>query len=641
MNRSHRWRRGLRLLLVILVAAPAATALTSARASTPAPSDTGLSIVAKGAVAADASGSFEPAVTRAANGNLLVAYPTSTDAGTGGELRLARSTDGGATWSEPQTLYTPHIFTGGSVAISVGMTTLPDGTILLPFNEGVNLSPYRNRDSRLFVARSTDNGHTWTDLDTPVKFPTSVREQWSYGKILRLAGGVLVLPVWGTKELVPDWQKNPMPWRSAVLRSFDGGRTWSQYSTIAFDPNVPASGSTPSGPNETSVEQLRDGRLLAVVRYQSPDGGARSYVAYSADQGDTWSAPQRSTIPVQSPSLTTAPCGGGSGKLILGYRNQVAPYAGAPALSVSYDDGVTWQGKTLLQDPEGTAPGGYVGSYPAFTDLGDGRFMVVFMEKTGSKAYRVAYDIVRNATEEDCAGAAEAVRAHNAEQPTVFVQRGGRDSWPFGYALNTASYPASTKVADLSRAVADGVVCNGSGVQIRRGTRVLDPAETLAANGVRSGDVLTVSAVPPGSGQVVAGLRDHDVNPDDAAIGMWSDECDYRVALDYRDRSLGLHLRVPSGKVVSSIALRDSDGSTRLTAADYTLWAGSDDHTFTQVTGWSLGTTTGADGRLVQTFSGLRLTQPYLKIHTRYGDQAFTFVLNSLRDDVTVTFADR
>lgn len=644
-------RRGRLLLLASAVAVAAVTttvALAPDASATTAPSDTGLTVVGKGVVSHEASGgAYEPAVTRAANGDIVAAYPTSSDSNAGGELHVTRSSDNGATWSDPVVLYKPHVFPGGAAVMSVGMTTLKDGTILLPFNEGVNYSKYRNRDSVLFVARSTDNGVTWSGVDTPVQFPVQTREQWAYGKILQLGDGTLVLPLWGSKTLAPDWQKNPDPWSVAVLRSFDNGQTWTSYSTVAEDNNLPDMTAYAGGPNETSVVDLADGRLMAVVRFGNPYPGAqRAYLSYSSDEGATWSAPQASTIAVQSPSLTRTPCSAGLPqgvtKVALGYRNMTGSYLGAPALSVSYDNGVTWQGKLFLQDPDGAPLGGYIGSYPAFTDLGDGTMMVIFMERPNGQNYRIAYNILKDASADQCRQAAGQVAATDTENLTVFVQRGDRDAWPWPYALQESTFGAGTYVRDIARTAATSVTCDSQHVQlVRVGSpdQPLDPDKTLAENGVKTGDVLTVRSLEPSASAVTAGFADYDAYPDDTSVSMWSDGCDYHAALDARNRSLGLHVKTPSGEVVSSISVRDSDATTRLTASNYTLYVSDDNRHYRQVSGWTLTQRTDADGRLVQTFGNLAVSSPYIKIHQSYSGEAYTFVINSMRRDVTVAFS--
>lgn len=646
MRRSWQAIKVLRATAALTISA-GVLALAGGSVSAAVPTDTGLTIARSGVVAVDPLGAYEPAATRAANGTLLVAYPTTSDSLSGGVLKLTRSTDEGLNWSTPVTLYTPHVFTGGSVVISDGMTTLSDGTILLPFNEGVNHTKFTNRQSVIYIARSTNNGASWTGLTTPISIPGAWREQWTYGKILQLASGDLLMPVWGTPTLTPDWATNPGPLTVAVLRSHDNGATWGEYSIVGVDPNAPqlwTSQPHARGPNETSIVPLRDGRLMAVMRYERPPlpaDGTPAYVSYSADGGHTWSAPQRSPVDAQSPGTIMSPCAStlpaGQSKVVLGYRATSGTYAGRPVVSVSYDNGTTWQGQLPLQDPGGLGTGQFVGSYPSFTPLPGNRLFVAFMEQPTGQNYRVAFNILNDASAADCQAASASVSSANSSTLTVYLQRHDRNAWPFTYGIDRGVYAPTTLVSNIIETAARAVTCADSQLQMTRNGIALNPSLSLAANGVQTGDVLTIRSLAPPPTDRTAGLRDYDRYPADMSVSMWTNACSYPAGLDGRERSLGLKVTIPNGQVLKSIALRDSDGTSRLTASDYTIWTSTDNQNYTQVTGWTLSQQV-VSGRLVHTVSGLSVSAPYVKIHQRYTDEAYSFVLNSLRNDVTVTF---
>jgi len=79
-----------------------------------------------------------------------------------GPTWFARTTDAGATWEAARIIYDP-----GSNAQTIGnqIVVLPDGTVLNVFTLIQNASAPNLRDEKIFVAimRSTDKGATWSD----------------------------------------------------------------------------------------------------------------------------------------------------------------------------------------------------------------------------------------------------------------------------------------------------------------------------------------------------------------------------------------------------------------------------------------------------------------------------------------------
>jgi len=338
-----------------------------------------------------------PGVVRCKNGDLLTAFFSQ------GGLYTTRSKDNGLTWQKPQAVAT------GGLEGSVGMSTLRDGAILLPFYQDLVKEPgYQNRRITAYVYRSVDNGLTW-EGDAPVDSP--LRETVTYGHILQLEDGRILLPVWGAQRLGQRWQVG-------TLESTDEGKTWGSYRQIAYDPEA---GCRPdNGFNETSIAELPDHTLLAVLRQQRVGmrGGPcdhyaepsdHFYRAVSHDLGKSWSPPERLGLIGTSPSLHVTP----DGLLMLAYRN--SPQVDAPdkslderpqtedghyglGIRVSYDQGRTWVNEFHLDDPQGLKysaklqPG-----YPDLVDLPDGNILVVFFSpqiKNGNASFYVAANIL-------------------------------------------------------------------------------------------------------------------------------------------------------------------------------------------------------------------------------------------------------
>ena len=315
-----------------------------------------------------------PGLTRAANGDLLVSFCTRFDCLPGGEAFQLRSSDEGRTWS-PARLMVRSKKADGCINLSVGLTTLNDGTLLYPCCDARLTRKWDQHEADLLILRSLDHGHRWTP---PQPIPIEVTEPFAYGRIVELTNGDLLCPIWGKR--VPD-----EPWRSGLVRSRDGGLTWAEHSTIAYDPQVRI-GQTDDGAhhcggfNETSILERSDGTLLAVLRQQGVGRHQRElYCATSDDRGRTWSKAGPTGLWGTSPSLHQTP----SGDMLLGYRNHLGNPQGLTrpgvGISLSHDQGRSWRTHLLLEDPKGHQYGHeFEAGYPAFLSLDDRLTLVVF-----------------------------------------------------------------------------------------------------------------------------------------------------------------------------------------------------------------------------------------------------------------------
>lgn len=131
----------------------------------------------------------------------------------------------------------------------------------------------------------------------------------------------------------------------------------------------------------------------------------------------------------------------------------------------------------------------------------------------------------------------------------------------------------------------------------------------------------------PSAGSVLA-------NDDDPPTGSFSSfRSTSPTALDYLQRSVGADLFAVA--TVRRIDLVARGVATRITAGDYTVWVSDDNVSYVPLTGWSLSADV-VDGRLVHSFSGFEVQTRYLKVHTRFTDTAFTFVLENPSADFRV-----
>lgn len=322
-----------------------------------------------------------PGLTRAGNGDLLVSFCTQFDCQPGGEAFLIRSTDEGRTWNTPVPLVRSKK-PDGCINLSVGLTTLKDGTLLYPCCDARITRKWDQHEADLIILRSNDHGMTWSDAN-PVA--VCVKEPFAYGKIIELRNGEALCPIWG-KRIADE------SWRSGLVRSRDRGRTWGDHATIGYDSNPTLPTPHPSslaphddvvhcaGFNETTLLELPDGRVLAILRQQGVGLHTRQlFRSWSSDHGRTWSEPEPLSLWGTSPSLHLT----NSGQVLLGYRNHPGNPQGlgtaGVGLSLSDDHGQTWTSHVLLEDPNGYRyQHDFDAGYPAFLALNDRQTLVVF-----------------------------------------------------------------------------------------------------------------------------------------------------------------------------------------------------------------------------------------------------------------------
>ena len=130
------------------------------------------------------------AVTRAGNGDLLAMYGDFTDQMEGQTGYLVRSRDGGESWGEPELALRPRWWRGGTHT-SLGMQTLSDGRILLPWTHGESLKHNPTGRTRFVCLRSDDHGRSWQGWDEQA---LPFHRVSPYGTIVELADGTLLCP---------------------------------------------------------------------------------------------------------------------------------------------------------------------------------------------------------------------------------------------------------------------------------------------------------------------------------------------------------------------------------------------------------------------------------------------------------------
>ncbi|MGC9319543.1 MAG: sialidase family protein, partial [Armatimonadota bacterium] len=305
------------------------------------------------------AGGYEafPDICRCANGDLLcvfyagyahVSFPND-DLPQGARVCAVRSSDEGRTWSEPFIVAdTDWDDRDPSVMC------LSDGTLLCNwftyygnFREPEGDTTYRYKE--LWLSRSTDDGHTWSE---PELIPHMAGAYWACSSpIIELSNGELLWPVYREyRDPLRNW--------SAVIRSADGGRTWGEPEWVdeGNDDN-----------DEPCLWQMPDGRILCVMRTNAGDS---MWYSWSEDLGHTWTTSREIGFRGNCPYLLRTD----EGVLLLGHRHPQT------SLHYSLDDGQTWSENVQL-DVTG-------GAYPSMVQLRDGSVLVVYYEEGPGSSIR-------------------------------------------------------------------------------------------------------------------------------------------------------------------------------------------------------------------------------------------------------------
>lgn len=229
-------------------------------------------------VASEGPDNRNPAFGQTSAGTLLLAY-MKLDAYDNGEWQrgapprelpppvyLRRSSDGGRSWGEEETVYPIANATGLSPYGKI--VELPEGTLLMSLYGGTA------EDSGVcaWVARSIDDGRTWRDV-------SCIAQGFSETGLVSLPSGKIIAMLRGRTSTPEDniWQ----------AESWDGGYTWSEPRPITDSKEHPA-----------DIIRLANGRLLLTFSHRQPPHGVRALV--SRDEGETWEFDQKIILVAES-----------------------------------------------------------------------------------------------------------------------------------------------------------------------------------------------------------------------------------------------------------------------------------------------------------------------------------------------------
>ncbi len=302
-------------------------------------------------------GYFPVIAVTGSNELLVVVRGGAGHMGLGGRLDAVRSTDGGATWTQPAVIADSER-DDRNPALGVA----PDGTAVLAYHwqgsydaDGL-WNPGGPQDTR--VVRSADGGESWTD-DRFLSYEP-LRGASPFGKIRRSDDGTLFMPIYGgdrSNTLKAAFTVGPASGLSCLLQTGDQGKTWRDPICVA------------RGLSEADLLILSEDNWLFAARSDKKDEQA-IYTCRSSDQGHTWGDLMRVTGPREHPpDLTDL----GEGIVLLTYGRRHPPFGVDGRLS--RDGGRSWETHRVILATD--LPGGDTG-YPSTAFLQDGSLITVY-----------------------------------------------------------------------------------------------------------------------------------------------------------------------------------------------------------------------------------------------------------------------
>jgi len=232
-----------------------------------------------------------PQITTDGQGHWVAVWQSTENLGgtlnTDSDIFVARSTDNGATWSLPAPLNTTAATDAANAADEdAHITTDAQGHWLSVWTARRGLT---GNDEDILIARSDDNGVTWTPA-TPLNNNAATDSRGDLDSQISTDGQGNWLVAWLSRN---DLGGTGNDGDIVAARSSDNGSTWTDPTPL----NTNAT--TDSGLDEAVfLAADRIGNWVAVWRSTSDIGGNLSgvfdadiFVAYSADNGATWTNP--------------------------------------------------------------------------------------------------------------------------------------------------------------------------------------------------------------------------------------------------------------------------------------------------------------------------------------------------------------
>lgn len=274
------------------------------------------------------------------DGRILFIFTKFSGKGDHGEGHLSSrsSSDDGSTWSDRDV----DLFRRGGEMndMSVSLLRLQSGEIALFYLQKNSLL-----DCRPFMRISNDEAKTWSD-PTPCITDEIGYYVLNNDRVVQLSDGRLIMAV----ALHNTAEYEEPNWKGQIMTYFsdDKGTTWTRSETVLAPENEKGERYTAQEPG---LVELKDGSLLMFIR---SDAGSQLF-SESTDRGDTWSEAKTSKLasPLSPATLERIPS---TGDLVAVWNDhsEIAPELKGKrtpfAITISKDDGETWEPSRLLED---------------------------------------------------------------------------------------------------------------------------------------------------------------------------------------------------------------------------------------------------------------------------------------------------
>ncbi len=267
---------------------------------------------------------------------------------------LARSTDAGRTWSKLQPIDLGIKKANPATALTLSELLVHKGRCTM----FVATHDGTFADWKTWLTHSDDSGRTWSEL-TPA--PGRLHDRTFIRNALVTRDGRILLPFQHylkngkTRSISKNRRISPpQNPRNGVLISSDDGKTWTEHGDIRISRDDDYHGWA-----ENNIVELSDGRIVMLIR--ADNLGGVLYFAESTDGGRTWPEfASKSSIPNPGSKATLYPLGGDTVALL---HNPNPKHRSPLALWVSWDGMKTWPYQRVLVSESCDGPQGRL-NYP-------------------------------------------------------------------------------------------------------------------------------------------------------------------------------------------------------------------------------------------------------------------------------------